>query len=623
MKSHKEIILSVQQETHNQHIQNLIKRIQADPKGIAFDTESDGEQLVGKKMLNVYKSHLVGFSICFIDTGEAFYFRYRDESDDVCASNVPLLKAICESTQPVWAHNWKHDAKVLEREGLRAPSYMMDSMIMMWLLGLSANGNYGLKSLSKTYLNWEMSSFKEALGTCKRWADVPMERAIKYGKEDSMAVEKLVNKFYWDMDPLLRSHLRTVEMPMVRCLKEMEDFGVTLDAKALTKLKDNLSTQVNALIEEWEFLFPDVLISSSVQVSKYFYGDGLWPTDGVPVGKNGLHSTGRKHVEQARATCDPGSLGHIGADIRLKYQDLNKYLSTFTGTLVEQAEQHEDGRLRCSFKQHGTATGRLSCSSPNLQNIPARSEYGQQIRKAFVAPPGKVLVVADYSQIELRVLAHLATSRIGTVGKLAQAYKEGADIHQQTADLVGCTRQQAKTINFATVYGAKGKKLAEQLNVDIDTAESFLARYEESYPEVFELKKIILEEAYKKGKVRTLAGRYRLIPQLVSARERDPRHESWNSRLDRWFGERIAFNTPVQGGAADLVKMSMLKFREAAQYDGTHMVSQVHDEIIVECSEDRARYVAWELQHTMENIMRLHVPLVAEPSIGKSWGDCK
>jgi len=140
---------------------------------------------------------------------------------------------------------------------------------------------------------------------------------------------------------------------------------------------------------------------------------------------------------------------------------------------------------------------------------------------------------------------------------------------------------------------------------------------------VFALKKIILSEAYEKGRVITICGRFRLIPQLTAARFRDPRHESWDERLDRWFGERIAFNTPVQGGAADLVKLSMLKFRDVAQYGGTHMVSQVHDEIIVECQEEHARFVASELQSCMENIISLHVPLVAEPSIGRSWGECK
>ncbi len=603
-----------QQETH-ELVKELIERVTCEYGGFAFDTESDGEQLVGKKMLNVYKSNLVGFSICFIKDREAHYFPNTPEYR-------PLLEAISRSQQRVWAHNWKHDAKVLEREGLSAPRYLMDSMIMMWLLGLSAKGSYGLKALSSEYLGREMSTFKEALGPYERWADVPIERAAAYGREDSVAVHDLVNKYYYSMDPVISAHLRDVEMPMLLCLKEMEDYGVMIDTSALDSLREELSVKVQALVEEWEFLFPDVLISSAVQVSRHFYGT-LWSTEGVPKGKNGLHSTGRKHVEEAKARCAPESLGYIGADIRLQYQDLNKYLSTFTGTLVEQAKQHDDARLRCSFKQHGTATGRLSCSTPNLQNIPARSDYGQKIRKAFVAPPGKVLVVADYSQIELRVLAHLATEKLGTVGKLAQAYKDGADIHQQTADLVGCTRQQAKTINFATVYGAKGKKLAEQLNVDISTAEDFLAKYQESYPEVFALKKIILSEAYLKGRVYTLSGRYRPIPQLVAARDRHDRYESWSDRLDRWFGERIAFNTPVQGGAADLVKLSMLAFRKNSHYSGTHMVSQVHDEIIVECDEAYARHVASELQDTMENIMQLHVPLVAEPSIGFSWGDCK
>ena len=615
--------MSGQQETLKHRVDLLIARVLGEPLGFAFDTESDGERLVGKKMLNVYKSELVGFSFCFLSDESAEYFPYRDSDGVVHKESARLLNAICTSRQNVWAHNWKHDAKVLLGEGLPLPSKRMDSMILMWLLGHSAKNSYGLKALASKHLGKEMSSFKEALGGCDRWVDVPLPRAMEYGKEDSEAVAKLVNQFFWDMPCDLKHHFIDVEMPMVDCLREIEDYGFALDSSLLKRLGSHLKDKVQELVDEWEFLFPDVLISSSKQVSEYFYGEGLWSSDGVPVGKNGLHSTGRRWVEQARARCKERSMGRYAADIRLEYQDLSKYLSTFTSTLAEQAGQYTDGRIRCSFKQHGTATGRLSCSGPNLQNIPARSDYGQKIRKAFVASPGSVLVVADYSQIELRVLAHLATEKLGTVGKLAEAYKNGVDIHQQTADLVKCSRQQAKTINFATVYGAKGKKLAEQLDVDISTAKEFLRKYEESYPEVFALRKIILSEAYEKGRVSTLCGRHRLIPQLTAARSRDPRHESWDDRLDRWFGERIAFNTPVQGGAADLVKLSMLKFREAAQYGGTHMVSQVHDEIIVECKEEHARFVSSELQSCMENIISLHVPLVAEPSIGRSWGECK
>ncbi len=587
-------------------------------EAFAFDTESDGPQLIKGNMLNVHRSRLVGFSIAFMEEGDTFYVPYR-HGGEPNRETIDLLKAVGSTSREVWAHNWKHDATVLKREGVEPPKNARDSLIMMWLLEESANGRYGLKALAETFLDMEMVSYKETLGVSESWSQLPVEVAAPYAVDDVLAVRGLVQLFYAE----LRSRgqedaFLSVEMPLVFCLRDMEANGFSIDYKSLEELAEELEDQVKVLRDEWEWLFPDVLISSSVQVSDYFYGNGLWPVKGVPKGKSGRHSTGRRWTEQAARLCPKGSMGSLAAEIRLEFQDLSKYLSTFTHTLVDQAAQHGDWRIRCSFRQHGTATGRLSCAGPNLQNIPARTELGKRIRRSFAPVEPRVLVCADYSQIELRVLAHLAGE-----GRLMEAYREGADIHQRTADLVGCSRQQAKTVNFATVYGARPKKLAEQLGVSKYEATKFMLNYHAAYPEVETLRQRIVKDAYENGFVTTLGGRRRKIPQLVAARHRNPQSEAFEDKLERWFGERIAFNTPVQGGAADIVKRAMLDFHAKDLGLMVHLVSQVHDELVVECPKHKAQTVAEELELSMVNAFPLKVPLLAEPKVGKTWDDCK
>lgn len=598
--------------------EELLRKIRT--HAFAFDTESDGPQLCNGRMLNVHKSHLVGFSLAFLGENMAYYVPYRHRAGNCCPEvGAQILSAISETKQEVWAHNWKHDSAVMSREGLAAPERARDSLIMMWLLGESASGRYGLKALASDKLGMEMASFKETLGDAESWADVPPEDAAPYATDDVFAVHDLWEKFRGKLRSRgLEEVFIDVEMPLVFCLGDMEQAGMAVDVSTLDGLGDTLQVQVDALREEWEWAFPDVLISSAAQVSDYFYGGGIWPTVGVPQGKTGRFSTGRRWVEKARVACPVGTIGRVAADIRLEYQDLSKYLSTFTHTLAAQAKQHDDHRLRCSFRQHGTATGRLSCASPNLQNIPARSELGQSIRAAFRAPEGRLIVCADYSQIELRVLAHLAGQ-----GELVSAYQDGADIHQKTAALVGCSRQQAKTVNFATVYGARARKLGEQLEVPTHRAKAFLDNYHIAYPEVGLVRDRLVREAYDKGYAMTLSGRKRVMNELREARKRNPSSETYDDKLNRWFGERIAFNTPVQGGAADIVKLAMLAFHDKTRGTSARLVSQVHDELLVECDEGDADDVARELQSVMEGIVQLRVPLVAEPSIGKSWGDCK
>lgn len=606
--------------TDPQMLRNLINILSCDAPTdrIYFDTESDGPRLVGKKMLNVHRSSLTGFSLHL--RGNTYYVpvgHYTGNAPTHLAYR--LLRAICDTQAEVWAHNWKHDAAVLRREGLRPPRNARDSMIMMWLLEAEAPGKskYGLKAAAKHFLDMDMESFEQVTDGGS-FASVDPRGAAHYAGDDVIAVAELVDKFrqeLWDKE--LWGVFKDQEMPMVFVLSEMEHRGFGVDCEELAGLGGELRIKAEEIHDEWNFLFPDVLITSSSQVSDYFYGGGLWPTKGLSRGKSGRYTVNADAMRQAHAFCKEGSLGKLAASLRLDYQYISKNLNTYTHTLVDQAFQHEDGRLRCSFMQHGTRTGRLSCSNPNLQNIPARSDIGKNIRAAFRAPPGRKLVVADYSQIELRVLAHLSKE-----GKLLDAYSDGADVHQQTADLVGCSRQQAKTINFATVYGAAAKKLGQQLGVSKYEAQRFLDNYNEAYPEVDRLRQQVLRAAYDRGYVKTLSGRRRNIPQLTEAARRNPDTESFEQKLDRWHGERLAFNTPVQGGAADLVKKAMIAFsRHCDKY--THMVSQVHDEILVECDAADAEAVSYQLQKTMEEVFRLRAPLIAEPSIAQDWGSAK
>ena len=377
----------------------------------AFDTESDGPQLVGKKMLNVHRSTLTGFSLALPECGEAFYIpAYHRENNAPGHMVHQLLRAISEAEGAVWAHNWKHDSTVLLREGYNTPERAHDSLIMMWLLENEAPGRskYGLKAAAKHHLGMEMQSFEDTVKGGS-FRDLSGYAAGAYAIDDVIAVMLLVKKYLPELrSKSLVSIFSRQEMPMVGVLADMERRGFGVNTGELSGLEGELRVKANEIAEEWDFLFPSVLITSSSQVSDHFYGEGVWPTSGIKKGKSGRYTVNADAMRAAHAFCKTGSLGKVAASLRLDYQYISKNLNTYTHTLVDQALQHTDGRLRCSFLQHGTRTGRLSCSGPNLQNIPARSDIGKNIRAAFRAPPGRTLVVADYSQIELRVLAHLA-----------------------------------------------------------------------------------------------------------------------------------------------------------------------------------------------------------------------
>lgn len=604
-------------------VAKLLEKIQ-NAETFGFDTESSGPSILEKgkpKGLNVYLSTMTGFSLAFNDQ-TAYYVPVRHHDANVAVQEaVKLLHAVIHTKGVAWAHNWKHDLYVLEREGWDIPDQFQyaDSLVLMWLLNRpGAKGTYGLKALARQYLGMEMKTFEETVGKGGQFNAVAPADALKYACDDAVAALALGEKFLAEAAKKgLTSAFWDQEMPMVRVLMDMEKAGMRVDADVLSQLHDELQLRLVELKAEWDWLFPGISIQSPKQISESLFGSH-WPTQGIPKTKLGYQVTAET-MKVAQAGCKPGSIGWEAAEIRLEYQGLAKNISTYTTTLVERAQQYTDHRLHPSFLQHGTVTGRLSCMAPNLQNIPVRTELGRKVKAAFVPDPGNVFVSADYSQIELRMLAHLAQK-----GAFMEAYREGRDVHQETATLVGCSRDQGKTINFATVYGAGDKKMAGQLKTSVEQARHFLLKFRQVRPEIEGLKKQVLQRAYSRGFVRTYSGRIRELPELVAAAGRDPREETSEQRKDRWRGERLAFNTPIQGGSADVVKLGMIKFWRAIKGNSdVKLVCNVHDDVVSECKEKIAQEIAALQQECLEKAVDLRVPLVAQPKIGKNWAEAK
>lgn len=595
-------------------IEELVGKIQS-VKRFGFDTESHGPQLSGRKMLNVYRSSLTGFSLAFED-GSSYYVPVGHLHGGNCSPSVVnrLLRNVMDTPAEVWAHNWKHDFLVASMH-LGTPVHefkakFADTMLLMWLLGREGKKGYGLKDLGSVYLGRQMGSFEE-LTAGRQFCELTPEEGLQYATDDAEATLELAKAYAPELASMgVEETFWNVEMPFVQVLLDMERVGMRIDSNELSRIQDELAWRVDDLKDEWAFYSDGVDLNSPKQLAT-LYEAGVWPTDGIPKGKSGQLTTNADAMKDMLQLCAPGSLGHVLASIKLEYQACNKLLSTYTGSLIELAEEAPDGRIHASYLQHGTATGRLSCNNPNLQNLPRKNDKLPFVRNVFVPGAGSSLFAADYSQIELRVLAHLASK-----GKLAEAYRENKDIHQQTADLVGCTRQDAKVVNFLTIYGGGPKKLAKALRIDQQRASEHLHNYHKVYPEVEEKKTEIVNVARQRGFIRTLTKRFRRIPELRAA-----------DKPTQWRGERLAMNTPIQGTAADILKLAMLDYHKwlirTGERDRVALVATVHDEIVGEAREDVAQEAAAQLKKSMETCVQLRVPLVAEPVVGKRWGELK
>ena len=568
---------------------------------VAFDTETTG--------LDPYKDTLVGFSFCF-DEKQAFYVplahSYLGAPEQIGSDDAKeAIKKIF--TCKVVGHNIKFDLHFVTKYlGMDLDIYG-DSMILAWLH--NPEGKLSLDHLSSTMLNHTMISFKDTVKKGETFASVELDDACKYAAEDALITlrlyNQLVQKFKHNSTEYLLDEAANVEYPFISTLLRMEQSGIAVDSGFLSEFLEEVKTRLTSLTKEiYAIAGCEFNLNSPQQL-----GGILFETLALPSGKK--TKTGYSTDEKVLSSLvdEHEIIRHI-----LDYREVHKLYSTYIEPLLKLSQESDDSRVHTSFIQTGTATGRLSSKNPNLQNIPVRSDLGVKIRRGFVAPKGKKLVGIDYSQIELRLLAHFSEDKV-----LVHAFKEDKDIHLQTAivlfgeDEAPSKRNIAKTVNFGLLYGMGQKKLSDTLGITTKEAKDIITTYFEKFHNVKEYFNYIIEDSKEKGYVETLLRRRRYFdyakatPMLKAAFERE------------------SVNTKFQGSVSDLIKLSMNKIDRIIKEEGlkAKMLLQIHDELIFEVDEDVAQELGERFQKIMEDIYELNIPLKASLNIGDNWGELK
>ncbi len=569
---------------------------------IALDTETTS--------LTTRRAELVGLSLA-ADADAAVYvpLGHRDGVNADKAAVLDALRTWAEDpAQPKWGQNLKYDAQVLRRAGIGLRGIAGDSMIASQLLDPDVRG-HGLDALAERELGHTTIGFKD-VATTGDFRDVPASEAVRYAGEDAVVAWALCERLHRRLDETGMTELyRTIEMPVVGVLAEMEWHGVRLDVPRMEGLRQELKRGLTSLEARiMKRIERPINIQSPKQVGHYLFEVLGLPTKGVPKTKTGGWSTDADVLEALRDA-------HPVVGEILEHRTLAKLLATYADGLLA-AVLPETGRIHPSFHQLGASTGRLSCSDPNLQNIPIRDEWGRRIRTCFVPDDGFVFVGADYSQIELRILAHVS----GDPG-LTSAFEAGLDVHTATAaelfgiaaaDVAADQRRAAKTINFGLMYGMGAQRLGATLGIPTAEAAEWIKRYFERFPGIAAFRQHAVDEARESGWVATMFGRRRRLPEPGSGARRDP---SWI--------ERIAVNTPIQGAAADLIKLAMIEVhrRLAAEHPRARLILQVHDELLVEVPAAEAESVRRLMHDAMEGAATLRVPLLVESGIGQNWAE--
>ena len=586
---------------------------------IAIDTETDS--------LGPRTAALAGVSISF-ESGRAFYVPVRSPDPsthlDLKTARPALMRLLGDEAVAKVGHNLKFDLVVLRAHGFEVRGVAGDSMVASYVDD-ATRASHRLDALAETLLDRRCVSITEIIGKGKDerpFSSAPLESAGPYAAEDADGTLQLSEVLEARVDAEgLGDLYRETEIPLVGVLADLEYEGIAVDAEELDRqrivLADRIESLRTEIVDEAPHAFnPD----SPKQLAAALFNDpdaeppglGLTP---VKKGKTGP-STDAEVMEKMDQ--DPDVETPIPGLI-LEYRQLTKLVSTYLVALKE-AIAPETGRIHASFNQTVTATGRLSSSDPNLQNIPIRSEVGRDIRRAFIAPEGRMLLAADYSQVELRMLAHLAEDP-----GLIRAFEDGVDIHAAVAaEVLGVPldevdddmRSTAKMINFGIVYGITGYGLSRRLGGEVGggEADQIIKDYKARFPRIDAFLEACVDQATDQGWVATILGRRRRIPQIAS---RNP--------SERALGARMAINTVVQGSAADLIKRAMIDVHAALpkSHPTARMLLQIHDELVLEVDEGEVDSVAELVRERMETAMRLRVPLVAEPSSGRCWADTK
>jgi DNA polymerase-1 len=570
----------------------------------ALDTETTS--------LNAVEAELVGLSFA-VEAGSAWYLpighRYLGVPDQLERELVlERLRPLLEDAQiEKIGQNIKYDALVLRNAGIQLAGVAVDTMVLSYVLYPQAK-SHGLDALAQEHLQHRMIPYSEVCGSGKKqicFSEVEIDKAIRYAAEDADITLQLAEKLLAELpDGEQKQLFYEVEMPLVDVLTAMEWRGICVDADFLGKLSGEMGGRLNELEKTIHELGRGSFnINSPKQL-----GEVLFDKLGLPRGKK--TKTGwSTNVEVLTALADEHE---IAAKI-LEYRSLNKLKGTYSDALPKMINR-ATGRLHTSFNQAVTATGRLSSSDPNLQNIPIRTTDGRRIREAFVPQQGWTLVAADYSQVELRVMAYLAD-----VAALKESFRAGEDIHRRTAgeifnvfpEMVDAEmRRQAKTINFGVLYGMGAFSLAKDLGIARKEAQRFIDHYFERYPAVLNFLEERKAEAREHQYVTTLLGRRCAIPEINS-----------KNGAVRGYAERNAINYPVQGSAADIIKVAMVRIERRLQREGcrAQMLLQVHDELVFEVPPEELEAVGVLIREEMEHAVDLDLPLKVDIGAGDNW----
>ncbi|MEZ5496324.1 MAG: DNA polymerase I [Gammaproteobacteria bacterium] len=581
-------------------------------KIMAFDLETTS--------LESMQAKIVGMSFS-CKPGEAAYIPIahveKTEEQLKILDNQLELQSVLKQIEPLLnnpeikliGQHFKYDMNVLSNYGIEINNLSDDSLMESYIL--DTNGRHDMDTLATQYLQKQTIKYEDICGKGAKqisFAEVPADVATQYAAEDA----DITLQLHLELSKKLQEHqqllkvFREIEMPLIQVLAKMEQTGVLVDSKTLEKQSEELSIKIAQLEQQaYELVGREFNLNSPKQLQEI-----LFEEQNIPVIKKtptGQPSTSEDVLQELAEE-------HELPRIIIENRSLSKLKSTYTDKLPQEINP-KTGRIHTSYHQAVTTTGRLSSSNPNLQNIPIRTEEGRKIRQAFVAPEGFKIMAADYSQIELRIMAHLSKDE-----KLLDSFSRDQDVHSRTASQVFDVaieevnkeqRRAAKAINFGLMYGMSAFGLAKQLGVERGEAQDYMSRYFDQYPKVAEFMKKIREQAKENAYVDTLFGRRLYFPEIKNR----------NGRI-RAGAERAAINAPMQGTAADIIKQAMLKvYAEIKNNVDIRMIMQVHDELVFEVRKKKQDELAMLVKKLMESAVQLSIPLKVDIGVGDNWDE--
>jgi DNA polymerase-1 len=568
----------------------------------AIDTETTN--------LDYRVAELVGFSVAF-DANDAYYVPVAHDyegapeqlnREQILAQIKPILEN--EQVRKI-GHHLKYDAHIFANHGITIQGWYFDTMLASYVFNAAAT-RHGMDDVARLYLSHLTTTFEQIAGKGakqKTFNQIELEVAAHYAAEDAHVTYRLyeVLKAKLHSHPELVNILHNIEMPVARVLTGMEEDGIKLDHQFLDQLSVEFSETIQTLEAQAAELAGEAFnVASPKQV-----GEILFEKLGLKGGKKtatGQYSTSESILEK---------IEHPLAEVILEHRSLAKLKNTYTDRLVEQSHDTTH-RVHTSYHQALTATGRLSSTDPNLQNIPIRTPIGRQIRKAFIAPEGRVLLAADYSQIELRLMAHFSQD-----DALVHAFQQGQDVHRRTAsevlgiaieDVTNDQRRQAKAVNFGLLYGMSEFGLTRQLGFTREESRSYIACYFQRYPGVLDYMERTRQIAREQGFVETILGRRLYTPDIMAT-----------NKMIKQAAERAAINAPLQGSAADIIKLAMIAVDKILPKDQAKLLLQVHDELVFEADVAIADELSKQIAEVMQSVLEISVPFVVEVGQGLNW----